>query len=250
VWRDVRIYEALARQYAINSSVLPFLKDDFVPVSVTRHGDTHWSMRFDKILNHAHDVPRITPARFVDDPILSGHASLMSTVLARMQASRLEWRLIGIAVWNGAEGDGAHRHGTAAPVRRWHELGTELHVIPTARVAVPVNTLIARTQMPPTKARRTRAKPGKAFVCGVLFWNWDGFSRVSLKSRLESQRTSSRRSPRPLVACASSRSSTSLQATACTSSSPMRAMFAPGLSKSRRASRRRALGQIHPDFYG
>jgi class 3 adenylate cyclase/tetratricopeptide (TPR) repeat protein len=174
---DILFQEAMAEQKGVERHILlPFAAQDFRRASVEIVPEGDWGRRFEKVLAGAR-VRTACAEELEHGSIAYEYANLMLHGIASARARRLGDELIGLAVWNGEEGDGPG--GTADVVRRWRETGCTPEIIrpqdllkthpgpaPTPEAGAPATT-------------RSHGREPEMKIMTVLFADVAGFTKMT-----------------------------------------------------------------------
>jgi len=176
---DILFQEAMGeRKGAERHILLPFAAQDFRQESVDGVAGGHWGRRFDQILQGAR-VRTACAEKLEHGSIAYEYANLMLHGIASARARRLGDELIGLAVWNGEEGDGPG--GTADVVRRWRETGCRVEIIPLQdllKTHLPASPAPAPQADAPSAAPSVRREP-QMKIMTVLFADVAGFTKMT-----------------------------------------------------------------------
>ena len=178
---DLLFLEVLQDLGATTHIVLPYERDAFVRESVDITADGTWKLRFDLAMRAAgENVSVVSPHPVEAGGISYEFANWILHGLASMRAEQLATELVGIAVWNGRQGDGPG--GTSAAVQRWRRLGMRVEVIRVDRLLRKLGTVPAAPAAAPAARRVAPAEGGPEFelrLRAMLFADVVGYSKLS-----------------------------------------------------------------------
>jgi class 3 adenylate cyclase len=161
---DILFHEAVTERGGESHVVLPFKAEEFRRASVDFAPG--WAERFERVLTRAAEVVTVSSEAFAGGSAFS-YGNLVLHGLGRMHATRLEGPLTGLAVWDGARGDGPG--GTAWTVETWRALGTAVTVIE------PDGAIARRA----SGRGRGTGRPGARDIVAMLFGDAVGFSKLA-----------------------------------------------------------------------
>jgi tetratricopeptide (TPR) repeat protein len=175
---DILFQEALRTRGISCCTMLPFPVPDFVEESVTRPGPIDWSTSFHELWESANHKRVASRHRFAWEGLCYEFANELLLGLALLKADALGAGMIGLALWDGKEGDG--RGGTESIVRLWRHEGLQLDVEVVDPAALsdpdaqarPFSQVLARPTAPPLEE-------GGARVMALVFADARGFSGLS-----------------------------------------------------------------------
>ena len=162
---DIMLAEALLRRGAVLHVVLPFLREEFVTLSVAPAG-ADWVQRFDICMSRAASVRYATEDKHLGDDHLFAYGSQIAMGLAVLYARHLHARVRQIAVWDGRAGSAVA--GTAVDLYAWQKAGLPQTIIPCGAPMTPQSLLPPEPVM--AGRRHSRA---------MLFGDVCGFSQLT-----------------------------------------------------------------------
>jgi class 3 adenylate cyclase len=124
---DILFHEAVQEGDGEINVMLPYDQDLFVRDSVDIIPGAQWGERFARVLGRAVQVVMASNQKMEGGSVSYDYANLVLHGLASVRAAELETDLVGLAVWDGREGDGPG--GTASSVQRWKNLGLSVEII-------------------------------------------------------------------------------------------------------------------------
>ncbi|MEP6821449.1 MAG: TRAFs-binding domain-containing protein [Chthoniobacterales bacterium] len=171
---DLLFLEAMLARGGEVVVVLPYGREQFVRDSVDVIPKGDWRARFDRVLARAAHVVTASRDRFGRGGVSYDYANHLVLGLARIRARRLETELSGLAVWDGAKGDGLG--GTASAVNDWRHAGLHVEVIDPARILKQSRT---RQNTPPTRRRKKASREIPSQIMSMLFADAVSYSALS-----------------------------------------------------------------------
>jgi hypothetical protein len=114
---DILFQEAVAELSGETRVVLPCQDEQFVQDSVAILPDGDWVQRFHDVVKKATQVVYASDGKIETGAVSYDYANLFLQGMATVRACELETELVGLAVWDGRQGDGPG--GTASVVDRW-----------------------------------------------------------------------------------------------------------------------------------
>jgi len=129
---DILVLETMLELGGEIHIVLPFSPEEFRRVSVDLDPDGDWGERFDRVMAGAASVIVASDDYAQDSTASFEYANLILTGMAQLRARVLETPLIGVAVWDGAAGDGPG--GTGSVVTHWRDQGIKTQLVDLARL--------------------------------------------------------------------------------------------------------------------
>lgn len=176
---DILFHEAMAERKGVERHILlPFAAQEFRQASLEIVPEGNWGQRFDRMLVGAR-VRTACAEKLEHGSIAYEYANLMLHGMASARARRLGDELIGLAVWNGEEGDGPG--GTADVVRRWRETGCKpevIHLRDLLEPCPPGSPASAQEAGAPPEAPAQRGGP-QMKIMTVLFADVAGFTKMT-----------------------------------------------------------------------
>jgi len=147
---DILFHETVLELQGESHVVLPYEPDAFCRDMVdTVPGD--WKARFERVIAGAARVVVTSRERMNSGVLSFDYADMVLHGLAMTRAQELETEAVGLAVWDGKEGD--HAGHTELAVARWGELGLRTETIgttefrrragfaPSGRIQVPMRSV-------------------------------------------------------------------------------------------------------------
>lgn len=162
---DILFAEALLARGAELHVVLPFMREEFVEVSVAPAG-ARWRQRFEACLSQARSVTYATSDSYLGHDALFAYGSFVMMGLAILRGRFLDAEVRQAAVWDGEETTGMA--GTGFDVRTWRALGRPADAIPCGNNTA--KSAVAATAPSTDKGRTLRA---------LLFGDVKGFSKLT-----------------------------------------------------------------------
>jgi len=173
---DILFLEALQRRGLETHVTLPCAKQDYLEQSVAFAGPP-WIARFERALEGATSVGYATAEAYLGDEVLFEHASRYIDGRALVHARELEGEAVMLALLDGgAEGAPG---GALRTLEEWRRAGHAAHLIDLAalRQGLPVQGASPREQAPAARAGPAR-RLGRR-ICGIVFCDVRGYSRVT-----------------------------------------------------------------------
>jgi len=162
---DILIAEEILRRGGELHVVLPFLREDFVEVSV-RPGGEAWVARFDACMRLAASVTLATRMEYVRHNGQFAYGSLLAMGLAQLRARQIATSAVQIAVWDGLPARG--ESGAGIDVAVWRGLKLETRVIDPG----PVDRALDRPDVPAPSDQSARV------VRAIIFSDYKGYSQL------------------------------------------------------------------------
>lgn len=163
---DIVIAEEILRRGGELHVVLPFLRNDFVEVSV-RPGGEAWVARFDACMEKAASITFATRMEYVRHNGQFAYASLLAMGLTQLRARQIAASGVQIAVWDGRPAGG--ESGAGADVAVWRGLNGETRVIDPGLV----NRALDRP------AGQAATDESARVVRAIIFSDYKGYSQLS-----------------------------------------------------------------------
>ena len=173
---DILFLEAMLAEGREFHVVLPFPPAEFraTSVEITPGGD--WGARFDRLLAAAASVTTASDDYAAGSESTFVYANLVLTGMAALHARRLETECLGLAVWDGTEGESG---GTGALVRHWESLGVSLERIDPASLSeVERLGAGARGTVEPPRSGPAAVDPTAHPMLSMLFADAVGYSKL------------------------------------------------------------------------
>jgi len=125
---DILFLEAMRDMGLPARVVLPFSKDEFCTTSI-KVAAADWEPRYRALLEWAGEarVHQVSEHPLILTSASYDYANMVLQGMAAIHADRLDADLVGVAVWDGAPGDGPG--GTASIVARWLDAGLPVQFI-------------------------------------------------------------------------------------------------------------------------
>lgn len=163
---DILFAEALLERGAELHVVLPFMREEFIAISVTPSGPG-WRERFDTCMQRASSVTYATDDRYLGHDWIFAYGSFVAMGLAVLRARFLDAAVRQIAFWDGEETTGVA--GTGFDVRTWRGFGLPAEIIACRSNAAP------RVTAPSS----VTAGAGQRELRAMLFGDVKGFSKLT-----------------------------------------------------------------------
>jgi class 3 adenylate cyclase len=172
---DILFLEAASKRRQCRTFVvLPYTADGFRRDSVDIVPGGDWGKRFDAQLARASVFPPVSNQRLTQGSRYYDFANQVLLGLAMSRAKELDTEVVGLAVWDGREGDGPG--GTASTIRLWREHGIKYEWIDLEALRREVPPRAAAE--PPAVDRRRGRAPDTGAVRALLFADVKGFSKM------------------------------------------------------------------------
>lgn len=172
---DILFHEELQAMGGESHVILPFRQVDFLSASASMVGE---SERLQRVVDAAADVFEATnAARAVDGSY--EYTNLLLHGAADLRCREIETELVGLAVWDGQEGDGPG--GTESCIRHWRQNNVRVVTIRLDEITEPVYTVqktfpVTGTQRP---ASDVEEPTFPMEIRSLLFADVVGFSKLS-----------------------------------------------------------------------
>jgi len=168
---DILIAEECIRRGIELHAVLPFVKEDFIEVSVNCSGEG-WLERFESVYSKIEKLERsdsgsityATDGAYLGDDSLFGYCASFAMGLAMVRATNLDAKINMLAIFDGKSGPG---FGTYENLERWEKFN-----LPSSIIS-PKNG----TQAPPSPTPVTKQFPPRE-PKAILFGDIKGFSKL------------------------------------------------------------------------
>ncbi len=121
---DILCLEAVLEQGGETHITLPFPPAEFLQTSVCVVDEGNWQERFEKVVESADSVTIASDHQATGSTATFEYANLLLTGMGQLRRRVLGTSLVGLAVWDGENGDGAG--GTGSAVGMWQ--GLDLHI--------------------------------------------------------------------------------------------------------------------------
>lgn len=178
---DLLFQEVLQELGGESRIVLPYGEQLFAADSVDFAGP-RWIARYKKVLESATNLVVVSPHRTQGDGIAYDYANLVMHGLAAVRAAELQadqQAPIGLALWNGAPGDGPG--GTASVVRRWRGLEMQVDQIQLSGTSSPLPERLPIVRNPVLPAEinpGSRDGVGETRIMAMVFGDAVNFSKL------------------------------------------------------------------------
>lgn len=176
---DILFQEVLESLGGERHVVLPYLPEEFAADSVDIGAGGDWRGRFNRVLERA-SVVYASSSRPLAGGVAYEYANHLVHGLGLVRAAELDTQLLGLAVWDGAAGDGAG--GTASAVSQWLGHGVPVEYLElTAQAAGRDDPLAVRIAASETAAASVvpAARASSDAVMALLFADAVGFSALN-----------------------------------------------------------------------
>ena len=163
---DILFAEALLARGAELHVVLPFVREEFIAISVAPSG-SGWLKRFEACLQRASSVTHATDDRYLGHDWIFAYGSFVAMGLAVLRARFFDAAVRQIALWDGEETIGVA--GTGFDVRTWRGFGLPAEIIACRSNAGPRATTPGSAPQP----------AGQRELRAMLFGDVQGFSKLT-----------------------------------------------------------------------
>ncbi len=158
--------------------VLPFPPEEFRRVSVDFLPDGDWGQRFDRLIEAADEIHTVSEHFATGSESTFEYTNLVLTGLGILRADRLGTSVAGLAVWDGARGDGPGGTGSVIDLWRRHDFDV-VRIDPSRPEAPSALSPAATPAAGATRIRPSAYGPLSHEIKSMLFADAVGYSGLT-----------------------------------------------------------------------
>ena len=175
---DILCLEAVLEQGGETHITLPFPPDEFLQTSVCVGDEGNWQERFEQVIKSADSITVASDHQATGSTATFEYANLLLTGMGQLRRRVLETSLVGLAVWDGENGDDAG--GTGSAVEMWQGLGLDIEHIDTSELKIA--TTDSAERVAGDKGEPREIVSGTSFsheIKAMLFADAVGYSKLT-----------------------------------------------------------------------